>query len=55
MTGLPRPATGEGQAGLDALLADPGHALIATDFDGTLAPTVPTALAKAIRAGTAPG
>src|ERR1700676_4342654 len=43
VTGLPRPATAEGswgQAGLDALLADPGHALIATDFDGTLAPIV---------------
>jgi len=35
---LPRPVTPEGQAGLDALLADPRRALIATDFDGTLAP-----------------
>jgi trehalose 6-phosphate phosphatase len=35
---LPRPVTPEGQAGLDALLADPRHALVATDFDGTLAP-----------------
>jgi trehalose 6-phosphate phosphatase len=41
VTGLPTPATAAGQAGLDALLADPGHALIATDFDGTLAPIVP--------------
>jgi trehalose 6-phosphate phosphatase len=41
VTGLPRPATAEGQAGLDALRADQGHALIATDFDGTLAPIVP--------------
>jgi len=40
VTGLPRPATPEGRAGLDALLADPGHALIATDYDGTLAPIV---------------
>ncbi len=40
MTGLPRPATAEGQAGLDALLAYPGRALIATDFDGTLSPIV---------------
>jgi trehalose 6-phosphate phosphatase len=36
----PRPATPEGQAGLDALLAGPGRALIGTDFDGTLAPIV---------------
>jgi trehalose 6-phosphate phosphatase len=36
-----RAASPEGQAGLDTLLADPGHALIATDFDGTLAPIVP--------------
>ena len=32
--------TPEGQAGLDALLADPARALIGTDFDGTLAPIV---------------
>ncbi len=31
----------QGQAGLEAVLADPRHALIATDFDGTLAPIVP--------------
>ena len=37
---LPRPSTPEGQAGLDALLADPSHALVAADFDGTLAPIV---------------
>ena len=37
---LPRPTTAEGQAGLDALLADPRHALVAADFDGTLAPIV---------------
>ena len=35
---LPRPATRDGQAGLDALLAGPRGALIAADFDGTLAP-----------------
>ncbi len=40
MTHLPRPATIEGQAGLDALLTSPRRALIATDFDGTLAPIV---------------
>ena len=38
--GLPRAATAEGQAGLDALVADPAHALIASDFDGTLSPIV---------------
>ncbi len=37
---LPRPATPEGRAGLDALLAAPRGALIAADFDGTLAPIV---------------
>jgi len=36
----PRPRTAAGQAGLDALLADPRHALIAADFDGTLSPIV---------------
>jgi trehalose 6-phosphate phosphatase len=38
--GLPRPATPEGRAGLDAVLAAPGRALIASDFDGTLSPIV---------------
>jgi trehalose 6-phosphate phosphatase len=33
-------ATAEGQAGLDAILADPARALIACDFDGTLSPIV---------------
>ena len=37
---LPRPSTEAGQAGLDALVADPRHALVAVDFDGTLAPIV---------------
>ncbi len=37
---LPRAGTAEGQAGLDAIVADPAHALIATDFDGTLSPIV---------------
>jgi trehalose 6-phosphate phosphatase len=40
VTGLPRPGTVGGQAGLAALLASPRRALIATDFDGTLAPIV---------------
>lgn len=34
------PATEQGRAGLAALLADPGRALVALDFDGTLAPIV---------------
>ena len=38
---LPEPATAEGRAGLAALLADAGHALVALDFDGTLSPIVP--------------
>jgi trehalose 6-phosphate phosphatase len=38
---LPVPATPEGRAGLAALLADPGRAVVALDFDGTLAPIVP--------------
>lgn len=37
---LPRVSTAEGQAGLDAILADPAHALIACDYDGTLSPIV---------------
>ncbi|MFH8239570.1 trehalose-phosphatase [Streptomyces sp. G6] len=37
---LPTPATEAGREGLDALLADPGRAVIALDFDGTLAPIV---------------
>ncbi len=48
---LPRTATAEGQAGLDAILADPARALIATDFDGTLAPIV----ADPADAAAAPG
>ncbi len=40
MTDLPWTATPEGQAGLDALLGRPQHALVGTDFDGTLAPIV---------------
>jgi trehalose 6-phosphate phosphatase len=40
VTDAPRARTPEGQAGLEALLARPREALIATDFDGTLAPIV---------------
>jgi trehalose 6-phosphate phosphatase len=38
---LPEPSTEAGRAGLATLLADPGHALVGLDFDGTLAPIVP--------------
>ena len=41
LRGLPVPATAEGRTGLAALLDDPRHALVAVDFDGTLAPIVP--------------
>jgi trehalose 6-phosphate phosphatase len=37
---LPSARTRDGQAGLDAILADPDGALIASDFDGTLSPIV---------------
>ena len=40
MTDVLRPRTPEGQAALAALLASPRQALIAMDFDGTLAPIV---------------
>jgi trehalose 6-phosphate phosphatase len=40
-TPLPQPRTAAGRAGLAALLAEPGRALLAFDFDGTLAPIVP--------------
>lgn len=38
---LPEVLTPGGRIGLDALLADPGDALVAFDFDGTLSPIVP--------------
>jgi trehalose 6-phosphate phosphatase len=37
---LPVPRTAEGRAGLAAIERDPGGALVAMDFDGTLAPIV---------------
>ena len=37
---LPEPETAAGRAGLAAVLADPARALVAVDFDGTLAPIV---------------
>ena len=41
MTELPQPRTTAGRDALAALLADPGGALLAFDFDGTLSPIVP--------------
>ncbi|MEU8977799.1 trehalose-phosphatase [Streptomyces sp. NPDC048309] len=38
---LPTPATPAGRDGLDAILTHPARAVIALDFDGTLAPIVP--------------
>lgn len=38
---LPVPTTPAGRDGLAALLADPGRAVVALDFDGTIAPIVP--------------
>ncbi|MEU2586070.1 trehalose-phosphatase [Streptomyces avermitilis] len=38
---LPTPATPGGREGLDAILARPDRAVLAFDFDGTLAPIVP--------------
>jgi trehalose 6-phosphate phosphatase len=40
VSGLPVPRTPAGRAGLAALIAQPGRALIGLDFDGTLAPIV---------------
>lgn len=40
-TPLPTPATPAGRDGLAAILARPGRAVLAFDFDGTLAPIVP--------------
>lgn len=41
MVTLPEPSTAAGREGLRAFLDDPGRALFAVDFDGTLAPIVP--------------
>jgi trehalose 6-phosphate phosphatase len=48
---LPREITDDGRSGLAALTADPVHALLATDYDGTLAPIV----ADPAKAAAAPG
>lgn len=38
---LPVPVTAAGRAGLEKLLAQPGRAVVALDFDGTISPIVP--------------
>jgi len=50
----PQARTAAGQAGLEALLAAPGRALIGTDFDGTLAPIVPDPRAARALPGAVP-
>jgi len=47
------PRTEAGRAGLAALLAAPGRALIALDYDGTLAPIVPDPAAARAQPGAA--
>jgi trehalose 6-phosphate phosphatase len=48
---LPTPGTAAGRDGLAALLRDPGRALIALDFDGTLSPIVDDPAAARAHAG----
>jgi trehalose 6-phosphate phosphatase len=50
---LPRSRSSEGQAGLDAIHAAPGGALIASDFDGTLSPIVADPMAARAYPGAA--
>jgi trehalose 6-phosphate phosphatase len=52
--GLPVPRTVEGRAGLAAIRGEPGIALIATDFDGTLSPIVARADAARAHPGAVP-
>jgi trehalose 6-phosphate phosphatase len=50
---LPHASTPEGRAGLAALTANPAHALVASDFDGTLSPIVDDPAAAVAVAGAA--
>jgi trehalose 6-phosphate phosphatase len=52
--GLPVPRTPEGRAGLAAIRRDPARALIALDFDGTLAPIVADPRAARAHPGAVP-
>jgi trehalose 6-phosphate phosphatase len=49
--GLPSPESAAGRTGLAALLADPGRAVVALDFDGTLSPIVDDPAAARPHAG----
>ncbi|WP_380278241.1 trehalose-phosphatase [Kitasatospora purpeofusca] len=51
---MTRPLTDAGRAGLDALLGAPRDAVIALDFDGTLAPLVPDPSRARAHPGVAP-
>jgi trehalose 6-phosphate phosphatase len=51
VTGVPDPRTPEGRSGLAELIATPSRAVVAVDFDGTLAPIV----ARPMDARPAPG
>ncbi|PRY00687.1 trehalose-phosphatase [Allonocardiopsis opalescens] len=51
---LPDPTTEQGRAGLAALCADPAGAVVALDFDGTLAPIVPDPAQARAHPGAAP-
>ncbi|MCL2730937.1 MAG: trehalose-phosphatase, partial [Actinomycetia bacterium] len=51
---LPTPRTPEGRDGLAALLARPERAVVALDFDGTLAPIVPDPDQARAHPGAAP-
>lgn len=50
----PRPRTADGSAALDRIHSEPGHALLAFDFDGTLAPIVPDPRDSRAHPGTVP-
>ncbi len=52
LTDLPQPKTAAGRTGLAALIAAPARALIALDFDGTLAPIVDDPAAARATAAT---
>jgi trehalose 6-phosphate phosphatase len=52
--GLPVPRTAGGRAGLAAIRREPGTALIATDFDGTLSPIVARADGARAHPGAVP-
>ncbi len=45
------PTTQQGRAGLDSILAEPAHALVAFDYDGTLSPIVDDPAAAAPQPG----